>query len=126
MKWSELDELVVDAALIAVEQEGIKPAILQRELGIAPHHITQLSVINAQGWAVNSSFSNQKLYGYVAYLSPDLILELPLLGASYAVSRTAIAELLTQLHCLQCRALLLEWCYINALTEILNRLTPDS
>ena len=34
MKWSELDELVVDAALIAVEQEGIKPAILQRELGI--------------------------------------------------------------------------------------------
>jgi hypothetical protein len=34
MKWSELDELVVDAALIAVEQEGINPAILQRELGI--------------------------------------------------------------------------------------------
>jgi hypothetical protein len=34
MKWSELDELVMDAALIATEQEGINPAILQRDLGI--------------------------------------------------------------------------------------------
>jgi hypothetical protein len=108
------------------QPETLIPQILQRELGISPEQITELSVINAQGWAVNSSFSNQKLYGYVAYLSPNLIVESPLLGASYAVSQTAIAELLTQLHCLQCRALLLEWCYINALTEILNRLTPDS
>lgn len=34
MKWSELDELVMDAALIATKQEGINPAILQRDLGI--------------------------------------------------------------------------------------------
>ena len=34
MKWSELDELVMDAAFIATEQEGINPAILQRDLGI--------------------------------------------------------------------------------------------
>lgn len=98
------------------QPETLIPQILQRELGISPNQITELSVINAQGWAVNSSFSNQKLYGYVAYLSPDLRLESPLLGASYAVSRTAIAELLRQLHCLQCRALLLEWYCMNALS----------
>lgn len=34
MNWSELDELVMNAALIATEQAGIDPAILQRELGI--------------------------------------------------------------------------------------------
>jgi len=33
-KWSELDELVMDAAFIATEQEGVNPAILQRDLGI--------------------------------------------------------------------------------------------
>ncbi|MGL5032673.1 MAG: NUDIX hydrolase [Microcystaceae cyanobacterium] len=89
--------------------EYLIPQILERELGIDPAAIADFQPINKVGWAVNSSFSNQKLYGYVAALSPDYVPNSSHLGSSYEVNQTGIAALLETLSCLQCRGLLLEW-----------------
>jgi hypothetical protein len=84
-------------------------AALTRELGISATVITRLTPLNATGWAVNSSFSSQKLYGFVAELdSTDLTLETSQ-AISYAATHAGIQELLQVLTCLQCRAVLLEW-----------------
>lgn len=48
------------------------------------------------GFYINSSFSNQKLYGAVAEVSGEFETEEP-------------KQLLDKMHCLQCRCLLLEW-----------------
>lgn len=90
---------------IPAEEESVR--ILGRELGVGEGAIAQLTPINPAGWIVNSSFSNQQLYGFVAHLSsspiPDHI------GSTYAVTPQGIQALLSDLRCLQCRALLLEW-----------------
>ena len=88
--------------------------ILERELALAPTAILQTSPLNPGGWAVNSSFSNQKLYGYWTEIDPH-----------YELDQTAIAfrcqmpehlpSLLERLTCLQCRALLREWQLITGL-----------
>ena len=57
----------------------------------------------------NSSFSNQKLYGFVVKLHPTASVSNELLGASYATTPRGINELVKDLTCLQCRAVLLEW-----------------
>jgi hypothetical protein len=84
-------------------------ATLKRELGIDASAITQLHPLNHQGWAVNSSFSNQRLYGFVAQLenSGDAPDELAL--STYPATLDGIKQLLQVLNCLQCRAVLLEW-----------------
>lgn len=91
--------------------EHLIPQILERELGIPKTAIADFQPINKVGWAVNSSFSNQKLYGYVAALNLDYVPNSQHLGGSYAVNQTGIAALLEKLSCLQCRGLLLEWWY---------------
>jgi hypothetical protein len=48
------------------EQAAI--AVLNRELGIETIAITRLVSLNNEGWSINSSFSNQNLYGFVAHL----------------------------------------------------------
>ncbi|HIK09164.1 MAG TPA: NUDIX hydrolase [Oscillatoriaceae cyanobacterium M33_DOE_052] len=87
--------------------------ILCRELGIEPEAIKQMTPLNVQGWAVNSSFSNQKLYSFVAALH----------GARQAAAKSArtypitaegVQMLLQELTCLQCRAVLLEWWLISS------------
>ena len=95
-------------------QEGESPEnaacrALQRELGIAAANIATLSLLNPQGWAINSSFSNQKLYGLVATLSADTAIDPTLVGASYPTTAAGVEALLAVLTCLQCRAVLLEW-----------------
>ncbi len=47
-------------------------AVLKRELGIDAIAITQLYSLNNEGWSVNSSFSNQNLYGFVAHFKVKL------------------------------------------------------
>lgn len=84
-------------------------AALERELGLSPAAITQLLPLNPQGWAVNSSFSNQRLYGFVAYLDATLPPPRDRLAATYPTTPAALQSLLTDLICLQCRAVLLEW-----------------
>lgn len=87
-------------------------AILQRELGIAADAITHLSPLNPDGWPVNSSFSNQKLYGFVAHIAEGMASRGGAI-AQYPATLSGINDLLQQLTCLQCRAILLQW-WFNA------------
>ncbi|ULP73337.1 hypothetical protein BDGGKGIB_02990 [Nodularia sphaerocarpa UHCC 0038] len=84
-------------------------AILLRELGIRENHITKISALNTQGWLVNSSFSNQKLYGFVAEIEPNLEIDPEYIGAIYPINITGVNDLLNHLHCLQCRAVFMQW-----------------
>ena len=83
--------------------------IIRRELGVMESGIARLTPLNTTGWAINSSFSNQKLYGFVAELFPTVSISPERLGATYAATRAGIRSLLKDLTCLQCRAVLLEW-----------------
>jgi hypothetical protein len=85
------------------------PAILQRELGIQESAIAQLTPLNPRGWPVNSSFSNQCLYGFVADLEPTTELAPTLIGKTVPADASGVQALLQVLTCLQCRALLLQW-----------------
>ena len=85
------------------------PAIINRELGCEEAAIAHLTPLNQTGWAINSSFSNQKLYGFVAELSPTALISRDRLGATYPTTATGIKHLLQDLTCLQCRTVLLEW-----------------
>ncbi|MCA1991750.1 MAG: NUDIX hydrolase [Coleofasciculus sp. S288] len=84
-------------------------AILQRELGVPEEAIVRLVALNSEGWAVNSSFSNQKLYGFVAELHSTAKVPSDLLGATYPTTKVGIQSLVDSLTCLQCRAVLLQW-----------------
>ncbi|MEG3978322.1 NUDIX hydrolase [Microcoleus sp. herbarium8] len=85
------------------------PGIIKKELGLTQSAIARIQPLNTTGWAINSSFSNQKLYGFVAELHPTATVNPELLGAVYPVTPDGIRDLLKKLTCLQCRALLLEW-----------------
>ncbi|MBD2465480.1 NUDIX domain-containing protein [Oscillatoria sp. FACHB-1407] len=91
------------------EQAAI--AILKRELGIEATSVTQLLPLNNEGWAVNSSFSNQNLYGFVAHLdNVENTKQYSEQGViTYPVTSSGVQDLLQRLTCLQCRAVLLEW-----------------
>lgn len=89
--------------------QSVVPDILARELGIQATEIATLIAINQQGWSVNSSFSNQKLYGFLVQLQPDVKIPPKYLSATYETTKEGIASLLDVLTCLQCRAVLLEW-----------------
>ncbi|WP_258040606.1 NUDIX domain-containing protein [Pseudanabaena sp. BC1403] len=88
-------------------------ATLKRELGIEVSAIAQLIPLNIEGWAVNSSFSNQKLYGFVAHIEPKVKLSPELVTATYPTTSDGVQNLLKEITCLQCRAVLLEWVLLN-------------
>ncbi|HEY9827896.1 MAG TPA: NUDIX hydrolase [Stenomitos sp.] len=100
---------------VGVLPEQAAIATLQRELGVDASAIRQLISLNPKGWAVNSSFSNQKLYGFVAHLDASVALQTDPIAMTYPVTAIAVQALLSQLSCLQCRAVLLEW-YTNLWT----------
>lgn len=81
-------------------------AFLVSEVGINAGAIAQVFPLNAEGWVVNSSFSNQRLYGWVAELRSGTDLSG---GSRYPATEAGIGELLTELVCLQCRAVLMDW-----------------
>ncbi|MEM1242042.1 MAG: NUDIX hydrolase [Cyanobacteria bacterium P01_H01_bin.26] len=83
--------------------------ILQRELGITDSALHHLQPLNQTGWFINSSFSNQRLYGFVAKIRADTPLLPEKLGATYPTTEPGIQSLLKKLTCLQCRSLLIEW-----------------
>lgn len=85
------------------------PLILQKELGISHTEIASLTPMNAIGWAINSSFSNQVLYGFVAQLRLAQQVADDRLAGRFETTRLGVQHLLSHLTCLQCRALLLEW-----------------
>jgi hypothetical protein len=82
---------------------------LQRELDLPETAIARLLPLNHQGWAINSSFSNQRLYGFVADLKPEALVPKARVSATYPADATGIQPLLEVLQCLQCRLVLREW-----------------
>ncbi|MBD1910791.1 MULTISPECIES: NUDIX hydrolase [unclassified Leptolyngbya] len=95
--------------LEGVPADEVAVRILGRELGVKEGAIAQLTPINPNGWIVNSSFSNQQLFGFVAHLTPDVPIPESQIGSTYTVNHQGVQNLLTDLLCLQCRALLLDW-----------------
>lgn len=84
--------------------------ILKRELDINESDIITLKPLNHTGWAINSSFSNQKLFGFVAEInSQSWVNPEQLTPTTYLNTASGINNLLQDLTCLQCRAVLLDW-----------------
>ncbi|MBD2021250.1 NUDIX hydrolase [Leptolyngbya sp. FACHB-36] len=86
--------------------DDVATSILQRELGVEAGTIVQLTSLSSAGWAVNSSFSNQRLYGFVAQLQSGAV---QADCVRYPTIDAGVRDLLHTLACLQCRAVLLEW-----------------
>lgn len=82
------------------------PAIVARELGVPPQAVRDLRPLSPGGWPVNSSFSDQLLFGVAATLDPAATPALP--HEALAADRAGLAGLLRRLECLQCRAVVLE------------------
>ncbi|MGI0491605.1 NUDIX hydrolase [Alkalinema pantanalense CENA528] len=94
--------------------------ILYRELGIPRTAIASLEALNSQGWAINSSFSNQRLYGWVAEITADsdwnpAQSDSPILR--YSIDARGVRSLLQDLTCLQCRSVLQEWYLTTRISE---------
>ena len=66
------------------------PSILERELGVPAEAIVSCTSLNEKGWLVNSSFSNQKLYGFVVHLNPSVQLASDRVGEKYALTESGI------------------------------------
>ena len=81
--------------------------ILQRELAIEAGKIMDISPLNQVGWPVNSSLSNQRLYGFYAYLNREINFLAQPDYPCYPLNQEGIAQLLEVLSCLQCRGVLL-------------------
>ncbi len=89
----------------------VAPHFLKKELGLDPGDILDLVALNEVGWMINSSFSNQLLFGVVATINPIARLA-PDIQATRITCRPAdLHHLLTQLDCLQCRAVLQEYLF---------------
>ena len=81
--------------------------ILQRELSVdLDEDVVSLVPLNYEGWYVNSSFSDQLLFGFVAKLKEDIYVKS---GALYFESGDDLLDGPGQLTCLQCRAVLMQW-----------------
>lgn len=83
------------------------PLILQRELGLVAEDIQDLSAINSTGWAINSSLSNQRLFGFVAHLRDEAALAHGNRYPRYPLTQEGVHHLLADLPCLQCRSVLM-------------------
>ena len=102
-----------------IEPVNAVPEIVERELGFSALAIIKITQLNHTGWAINSSFSNQRLYGFVAEIDPTVPMNINRLGATYPKTSTGCNLLLQDLTCLQCRAVLLEWLHSRSIS------TPD-
>jgi hypothetical protein len=94
-----------------MEPRDVIPSILHREMGLSETYLDDLSGLRSSGWSINSSFSNQRLFGFVALLSDTVELDPSMLHpTSYNVNDPIeIDTLLDELSCLQCRAVFMEY-----------------
>jgi 8-oxo-dGTP pyrophosphatase MutT (NUDIX family) len=84
--------------------------IVQRELGLpGPEAISSVEQLNGTGWDVDSSTSNQRLYGAVCELHDHVQVPAHNIGATYPATEGGLSALLSDLTCLQCREVLREW-----------------
>lgn len=83
--------------------------ILARELGLPPDAPRDLALMNRRGWPVDSSFSDQRLFGAVARLRTDAAPDVAC--KRYPLTPEGRAELLRKLECAQCRLVLLHFLF---------------
>lgn len=100
----------------SMPQTEIAKRIVKREFNLESDDIfTNLAPINLAPWDVNSSFENQQLYGFFAEISNEVQIDPAHIGATFDVSSSGVQQLLHELVCLQCRALVLDWLNANPL-----------
>ncbi|HSX17483.1 MAG TPA: NUDIX domain-containing protein [Patescibacteria group bacterium] len=104
-----VDEVMLDFAggRIAADQTPAEAAVsvVRKELGIPAGQVMSLKPITDEPLCVDSSFSSQKLYGFVAEIKGDI--EPPEHVRGHSLNK--IEHLRQKLHCLQCRLLLDEF-----------------
>jgi hypothetical protein len=88
---------------------GVALSILERELGVKPDAVINLAPLNEAPWPINSAFSNQGLWGFVAVIDDSYPVPDTLIGLRVPANENGVAMLLSKFDCLQCRAILLEW-----------------
>lgn len=88
--------------------------ILQRELGIAASLVSDVVPLTPMPLLVNSSTSNQRLFGFHVMLSSQAASAL-FEHHAFRLDDEGIRDLLGQLECLQCRSLLMEFLLERAL-----------
>lgn len=94
--------------------EGERPAVaaaaaVARELAVPDSAIVSLQGLSPEeGWDVDSSFSSQRLHGFVARLHDDACPAAPGIERVPATA-AGVASLMQRLRCLQCRAVLQAW-----------------
>ena len=91
------------------QPKEIVPFILERELNVPSTAILKTIELNQKKWPINSSFSNQGLWGFAVEIDELFTIPKSCIGANVSANDSGISELLLQLDCLQCRAVLLEW-----------------
>lgn len=89
--------------------EDLVPPLLARELGVAPDAVERVTPLNSVKWLVNSSFSDQGLWGFVAQIDAEGLIPDSQIGARVPADESGAKLLMDQLDCLQCRAVLSEW-----------------
>lgn len=82
--------------------------LLHKELGMRREDIDAITPINNEGYFVDSSFSSQRVWGYVAVLHKNCKVDESAVGWKVPATEQGCSKLLDKLHCLQCRELLLE------------------
>lgn len=94
--------------------DGMRPeaqaaSVIERELGIASADMVALERLSPEaGWDVDSSFSSQRLHGFLARLHETATPQAPGIERVNA-DAAGIETLLQRLTCLQCRAVLQAW-----------------
>jgi hypothetical protein len=87
------------------DPNAVASECVRREFKINPDVVLPpLEMLTEQPLIVDSSFSNQRVYGFLLDLPDDFSVE----GTRYGAD-----ELLAKLQCLQCRAMLLEYLQIS-------------
>lgn len=93
---------------------GVEPSqavagILNRELNLAESAIASITPLTSTGWAINSSFSNQKLHGFIVQIQPDCTITPESIATTYPVNPAGIQAMLNVIQCAQCRLVIREW-----------------
>jgi len=85
-------------------------AIVRREFKLnADDLFESQESLTLVGWDVDSATSNQRVFGVAAEMRREVLVPDNHLGASYPATSAGGRELLSELVCLQCRAVLSEW-----------------
>lgn len=85
-------------------------SILKKELNVNSSDIISVNKLHKEGWEVDSSFSNQKLYSVAINLKNDWV---PKEGFQLFHSNDiGIVKILNNITCLQCRSVIMHW-FIN-------------